>query len=80
MKRLDPYHIMYSPITGRTLGQAWRYQAASGKRNGQPAQLTKRPAQLTKRGPFFQGRHGVAPLRSMCSRSSTMSCRWLVAG
>jgi hypothetical protein len=62
MKRLDPYHIMYSPITGRTLGQAWRYQAASGKRNGQPAQLTKRPAQLTKRDRFLSGpARGGAP-------------------
>ncbi len=38
MKRLDPYHILYSPITGSTLGRAWHYQAATAPpRGGSPA-------------------------------------------
>lgn len=38
IKRLDPHHILYSPITGSTLRQAWRYHAATGpERGGTPA-------------------------------------------
>lgn len=38
IKSLDPYHILYSPITGSTLGKAWHYQAATGPpRGGVPA-------------------------------------------
>ena len=38
IKRLDPHHILYAPITGSTLQQAWRYHAATGpERGGTPA-------------------------------------------
>ena len=38
MKRVDPYHILYSPITGSTIAKAWYYQAATGPaRSGAPA-------------------------------------------
>ena len=37
-KTLDPYHILYSPITGKTLGKAWYNQAATATaRGGAPA-------------------------------------------
>lgn len=26
LKSLDPYHILQAPVTGGSLGKAWRYQ------------------------------------------------------